>query len=232
MAVKGDVVVRIDDGRGLCERLEWVWGVLEGHGVPLHLGVIPVDLEPAGAERLRERAGRSRSPVSVQQHGYRHVNHGSGKRRFEFGDERAVAEQRSDILAGREILQEQIGELFEPIFVPPWDRLGASTLEILAQEHYLAVSVIETSSSPEDPRVPRVRMTTDPVQWRPDRAHRPWEETHREVAERLALEGYAGIELHHEIMDEEAVTGLDGLLGRLQGAGWPTMRAVADRARS
>ena len=206
--------------------------MLESHCVPLHLGVIPTDLRADEAGRLRERAGRSHSPVAAQQHGYRHVNHGAGKRRFEFGDERSAAEQRSDIVAGREILERQLGDLFEPIFVPPWDRLGESTLEILADEGFLAVSVIDTSSSPRSDRIPRVSMTTDPVQWRPEPVHKPWDETLGEVETRLSEAAYAGIELHHEIMDAAAVEGLDHLLQQLDGATWPTMRALAARPRS
>ena len=232
MAVSGEVVVRLDDVRSLCERLEGVWGLLERHGVPLHLGVIPSDLTPAAAASLRERASRSRARVSAQQHGYRHVNHGADKRRFEFGDARDAAEQRSDIRAGRAILERELGDLFEPIFVPPWDRLGESTLEILADEGYLAVSVIETSASPESDRVPRIAMTTDPVKWRPEPVHRPWDETVREVTHALSERGYAGIELHHEIIDAAALEGLERLLARLDGVTWPTMRELAERLGS
>ncbi len=226
-----EVVIRLDDVRGLCDRLERVWTVLEDHGAPVHLGVIPADLTADEAGRLLERAARSRTPVSAQQHGYLHLDRGTGKRRFEFGDERGVEEQRSDVLAGRRILERRLGSLFEPIFVPPWDRLGESTLEVLADEQYLAVSVIETSSSPESPRVPRVPMTTDPVKWRPQPVHKPWDATFEEVEALLADRGYAGIELHHEIMDEAAAAGLEGLLGRLAGVEWPTMRSVAERLR-
>jgi len=229
MVVNGELIIRLDDIRCLSARLERVWRVLENHGVPVHLGVIPADLERGEAKRLLARARRSRSPVSVQQHGFRHVNHGKGKRRFEFGDDRSLDEQRADILAGRRILEQHLEELFEPVFVPPWDRLGASTLEILAQERYLAVSIIDTSASPEDGRVPRVSMTTDPVRWRPSPVHKPWDETYREITAHLARKNYAGIELHHEVMDDRAVTGLDRLLGRLQGIRLPTMRVVAEQ---
>ena len=228
-AVHGDVVVRIDDVRCLSERLENVWRVLESHGVPVHLETIPFELDPRDVEKLVQRARRSKSPAFFHQHGYRHVNHGTDKRRFEFSDDRSPSEQREDIVAGRQILQRAFGELFEPIFTPPWDRLGTTTLGILAEEQFVGVSVIDTSSAPEHAALPRVSMTTDPVKWRPEPVHRPWNQTRREVAHALAQRGYAGIELHHDVMDEDAVAGLDQLLTSLRGASWPTMRSIAER---
>jgi hypothetical protein len=59
--------------------------------------------------------------------------------------------------------------------------------------------------------------------------HRPWDQTLREVQATLDATGYAGIELHHEIMDDDAAQGLDWLLGQLQGVRYPTMREKAQR---
>jgi hypothetical protein len=227
--VSGDLVIRLDDVRDLSPRLEAVWRVLESHGAAVHLGAIPVDVTPEAAVRLRERAQRSPARVSVQQHGYRHVNHGTDKRKFEFGDERSAADQRHDLLAGRALLEERFGAMFDTVFVPPFDRCGQFGLDVLADSGFAGISVIETSSTPRDPRVPFVLMTTDPVQWKPVTLHRPWDGTLTEVRERLARDGYAGIELHHEIMDDEAVAGLDGLLAGLRGVAFPTMLEVARR---
>ena len=230
--MKGDFVVRLDDVRDLSPRLEAIWQVLERHAVPVHLGAIPIDVTEAAALALRARAERSRSRVSVQQHGYRHVNHGLDKRRYEFADERDAGEQRSDLLAGRAILEQRFGAMFDTVFVPPWDRCGQKGLDVLAEAGFAGISVIETSSTPVDVRVPRVPMTTDPVQWKPVAVHRPWAGTLQEIAARLERDGYAGLELHHEIMDAEAAAGLDLLLVGLKGVGLPTMLEVAQARRA
>lgn len=229
--MKREVVIRLDDVRDLSPRLEAVWSVLERHGVPVHLGAIPTDVTPEAAITLEARALRSRSRVTVQQHGYQHLNHGTDKRKFEFDDARPEAEQRSELLTGQALLRERFGARFDGVFVPPWDRCGSAGLQVLADAGFAGISVIETSSTPMHPDVPRVLMTTDPVQWRPVAVHRPWDQTLREVQERADRDGYAGIELHHEIMDDEAVRGLDGLLAGLRGVTWPTLREVADRIR-
>lgn len=229
--MRGELIVRLDDVRDLSPRLEAIWTVLESHGASVHLGAIPVDVTEEFAARIRERARRSKAAVSVQQHGYRHVNHGTGKRKFEFGDERDAGEQRSDLLLGRAILEQRFGALFDTVFVPPWDRCGQKGMDALAEARFAGISVIETSSAPVDPRVPHVPMTTDPVTWKPVAVHRPWEATLQEVGGRLERDGYAGIELHHEIMDEAAAAGLDWLLGQLRGVTFPTMREYAERRR-
>ncbi|MGE3171751.1 MAG: DUF2334 domain-containing protein [Planctomycetota bacterium] len=225
------LVIRLDDVVDLTPRLEGVWSVLERHRVPVHLGVIPNDLGADAALRLRQRAAVSRSRASVQQHGYRHVNHGVGKKKFEFGDERPAADQRADLAAGKAILEQHLGDLFDGVFVPPWDRCGERGMQALAELGYSGISVIETSTAPRDPRVPHVPMTTDPVQWKPETRHKPWAETLAEVRGRLDREGYAGIELHHEIMDDDALLGLDETLAALGVFDRPTMLEVARRNR-
>ncbi len=228
--MRGELIIRLDDVRDLSPRLVAVWDVLERHGAAVHLGAIPIDVDEGAAARLLERAARSSSRVSVQQHGYRHVNHGQGKRKFEFGDERGFEEQRADLAAGQRILADRFGSLFDGVFVPPFDRCGALGMQALAELGFVGISVIETSSAPRDPRVPHVLMTVDPVDWKAG-THRPWEQTAQSLAERLEREGYAGLELHHEVMDEAAVAGLDWLLEQLRGVRYPTMREAALRQK-
>lgn len=227
----GEVIVRLDDVRDLSPRLEAVWSVLERHGAAVHLGAIPVDVSEGAARDLEARARRSPVAVSVQQHGYRHVNHGQGKRKFEFDDERTFEAQREDLEAGREILRARFGTRFDGVFVPPFDRCGSLGMRALAELGFAGISVIHTSTAPDHPSVPKVLMTTDPVQWKPEVLHRPWEQTLREVRASLDATGYAGLELHHEIMDEPAVAGLDWLLGQLGPVRYPTMLEMAQRRR-
>lgn len=229
--MQGEVIVRLDDVRDLSPRLEAVWSVLERHGAAVHLGAIPVDVSEAAARDLEARARRSPVAVSVQQHGYRHVNHGQGKRKFEFDDERTFEAQREDLEAGRDILRARFGTRFDEVFVPPFDRCGALGMRALAELGFSGISVIHTSTAPDHPNVPKVLMTTDPVQWKPEVLHRPWDQTLREVRASLDATGYAGLELHHEIMDEPAVQGLDWLLGQLGPVRYPTMLEMAQRQR-
>lgn len=227
------LVVRFDDVRTLGPRLERIWNVMERRGVPLHLEVVPAWLDEAAADRIAERARRCDIPVAVHQHGAAHVNHGTPTRRFEFGDSRGLEPQLADIRKGREVLEARLPDLFEPVFSPPWNRYGASTLEALALAEFVAFSSAVRPGAPTQASVACVPMTLDPVQWRPSPKHQPWEDIQLELATSLEREGFAGLELHIEVMTEDDVEGLDLLLAEFvrRGVRFPTMRSVVERGQ-
>ena len=47
------VIVRLDDVRGHCHKQDRVCDVLEAHGVPIHLEVIPDDYKDAAKKLLK-----------------------------------------------------------------------------------------------------------------------------------------------------------------------------------
>lgn len=228
------LVVRFDDVRTLCPRLSRVWTIMERYGVPLHLEVVPAWLDDAAIQAIAERARRSSVPVAVHQHGSAHANHGSEARRFEFDDSRTLDEQIDDIQQGRNVLEAALNEWFEPMFSPPWNRYGASTLEALTRTGFSAFSCLVRPDAPTHPSVAFVPMTMDPVQWRKEPVHRPWDQVQSELAAALEQSGYAGLELHHEVMTDQDMAGFERLLERLgeRGVRFPTMRSVAEQTVS
>jgi len=84
------LIVRLDDVRGRCKKQDRVCDLLEEYGAPIHLEVIPEDLDEIGATDLREENSRRSVAVLCHQHGYRHFNHGTDGRRCEFGDHRGL----------------------------------------------------------------------------------------------------------------------------------------------
>jgi Uncharacterized protein conserved in bacteria (DUF2334) len=95
-----------------------LFGALE---LPLDLAVIPND--------LTERLGRElvkRDWLALHQHGFTHRNHEREGRKCEFGPSRSYEQQRSDIAAGRDILETLLGRI-TMIFTPPWNRCTLDT---------------------------------------------------------------------------------------------------------
>ena len=68
--------------------------------------------------------------VGIGQHGYRHYDHSENGSAYEFGPSRSYAEQLSDIVSGREIL-EQILEQPLRVFCPPFASYDFNTLCVL-----------------------------------------------------------------------------------------------------
>ncbi|MEE9295818.1 MAG: DUF2334 domain-containing protein [Phycisphaerae bacterium] len=224
------LVVRFDDVLGLCPRLSQAWEAMEKNGVPLHLEVVPEWLDGTAASALAGRARRSRVPIAVHQHGTAHVNHGTQTRRFEFDDCRGVDAQLADIRQGRAVLEASLCDWFELMFSPPWNRYGASTLQALARADFTAFSCLAKPDATTHPSIAFVPMTLDPVRWRPHPRYLPWNQIQSELIASLEQDGFAGLELHHDVMTQEDVDGLDRLLEKLRALGvrFPTMQTVAE----
>lgn len=224
------LLVRFDDVRGIDARLGRAWDVLERRGVPIHLEVVPGWLDGGGSAEIAERARRARVPVEVHQHGADHDNRGDDARRYEFGDDRSLADQLAAIRAGRAVLEDRLPEWFRPIFSPPWNRYGATTLEALAQAGFAALSCLERTGATTHPSVVHIPMSTDPIRWRPEPTYRPWNETQAELFDALDRAGVAGLELHHAHLDDQDLDGLDRTLAEIvsRPVRCPTMTSFAE----
>lgn len=227
------VIVRLDDVRGHCHKQDRVCDVLEAHGVPIHLEVIPGDLDERGAAELHREHTRRSVPVMCHQHGYRHTNHGTDAKRCEFGDHRGFEVQLEDLSAGKNHLTNLLGEIFEPLFSPPWDRYGETTLEAIEAAGLQGMSVLWKDGAPSHPRIPIIRFTLDPVNWSRPPTHRSWSETLENLLRSIQDGNGAGLQLHHEVMEEHDFVGLNETLDELDknGVCWPMMKDLVTKRR-
>ena len=123
-------------------------------GCPLGLAVIPAGVREALA------AGLS-GPVDVLVHGFAHANHApAGERKSEYPAGRAAP---GELRAGRERLESIFGGRALPVFVPPWNRMGADAAAALPVAGYEAVSGYR--GRPEGP-LPRLDTHVDLIDWR------------------------------------------------------------------
>jgi peptidoglycan/xylan/chitin deacetylase (PgdA/CDA1 family) len=188
-AAPGRVTVffRDDDVGWRTDRLRPLLELFAEHALPLDLAVIPAALDAALTTELTGRDAR----IGLHQHGYAHLNHEPGGRKFEFGPSRSPELQRRDIEAGVQRLGQLLGDRVEPIFTPPWNRCTADTGRCLAELGFRALSR-EARAQPLD--VPGLREVPIHVDWcKPDREAR--------LARALATGGPTGMMFHHAEMD-------------------------------
>lgn len=154
---------RDDDAADQTPALEQLLDLQAGANVPLALAVIPARATPGLAARLKPG-----TEIVALQHGYAHQNHApSGAKKTEFGRDRAGKAVLSDIVAGKTRMQELFGPLFQPVFVPPWNRLDAVHLECLAAAGFVAVSGFQPRQNYwASTGLAALNTHFDPVPWR------------------------------------------------------------------
>jgi hypothetical protein len=212
-----EVFFRDDDAGWGDERLLELVACFEAHGLPLDLAVIPAELTPGLAERLRDRR------VGLHQHGCAHVNHEPEGRKCEFGPARGLAAQRADIAAGRERLRELLGDRLDPFFTPPWNRCTRDTGAALVELGFTALSR-EHRAEPLGV-LPEVSVHLDVARLSP-------EELDERFAGHVREGGPVGVMLHHAVMEPEDFARADALLALLAGHGNVVPRTLAELVRA
>jgi len=154
--------------------------------------------------------------LGLHQHGYDHTNHETEGKKQEFGPSRSADEQRRDIETGKARLQELLGDSWQPIFTPPWNRCTRDTAEAAAA---LGFRVLSREASYEPFGVDGLGEVPVHVDWF---AKRKGESLTREqIGEKLAsfarLGGPIGVMFHHAVMDAGEMAAADDLLALLAG---------------
>jgi peptidoglycan/xylan/chitin deacetylase (PgdA/CDA1 family) len=218
-AARGPVTIffRDDDGGWDDARLFELIDRFDAHGLPLDVAVIPAALEAPLARELRARAESSGGRLGLHQHGYDHTNHETEGKKQEFGPSRSAEEQRRDIAAGRERLQELLDGSWQPVFTPPWNRCTRDTGEAAAA---LGFRVISREASYEPLGVDGLAEVPVHVDWFAKSKGEPL--TREAIGERLANfvsagDGPIGVMFHHAVMDAGQMGAADELLALLAG---------------
>ncbi|TCQ27448.1 polysaccharide deacetylase family protein [Rhizobium sp. PP-CC-3G-465] len=191
--------LRDDDAIEPTPALDRLLELTEAHDVPLALAVIP---EPTG-EALAERLTRARH-VSVTVHGWRHANHAMEmSKKRELGADRPADVVLGELSAGFTKLADLHSDRFQPVLVPPWNRIDPGLLPCLSGLGFRAFSVY----GPEKPAVlPMINTHVDVMDWHGTRGCRPRDALWREIAARLTVclesGGSVGLLTHHLVHDE------------------------------
>jgi hypothetical protein len=191
--------------------------VTEALELPLDVAVIPRALRRALARELLRR------PVALHQHGYEHVSHETEGRTCEFGVSRSAAAVRVDLVHGRALLEDLLGDAVQPIFTPPWNRCSADTGCELARLGW----VLSRESRAEQLDVPGLHELPIDVDWHAKRrgVFLTRDEVGAQIAAALAGGGPVGLLFHHAAMDDDERREASRLLALL--ARHPAVRPVA-----
>jgi hypothetical protein len=154
---------RDDDCEAPTDDLDRLIALAERFGAPLHLAVVPANIDAGLAGRL------AASPsVYAMQHGFAHINH-EPKRTgaSEVGMLRDLALQEADLREGwRRMVAAGLPNLL-PVFVPPWNRIADKTVQILSQLGYTVLSDFYRRPHPSPVKgLMYFNAHIDPIRWK------------------------------------------------------------------
>jgi len=199
------------------KRLNALAGALD---LPVHLAVIP----HAATIPLADYVCDAPFLIPVV-HGWAHRNHApQGEKRAEFSAARPLAEMTREAAQGLARLSDLFGGNFEPMFVPPWNRIAPQFATGLAGLGYHALSTFTPRAAPlAAPGLAQINTHLDPINWKAGRGLVAPDTLIAQVAHQLADrrlgradkdEPY-GILTHHLAHDDVIWAFTEALISRL-----------------
>ncbi len=210
------IFFRADDIAVVDEPFQKLMNLFLFHQVPLCLAVVPDWLDRANWEAMGEFDPGS-SLWCWHQHGRNHSNHERQGKKCEFGDAREWESISRDLAEGRAALEEIMGDLFYPVFTPPWNRCGIKTLKLLHDMQFKAVSRSEGAKPAANDILPDISVNVDLHTRRETDFTEGWQNLLKEFSD-AAENGRMGIMLHHQLMNTNAFDFLDMLLTELRSS--------------
>ena len=153
---------RDDDAAAPVPALDRLASLAREHEVTAGLAVIPALARPSLGSWLW--------PVhaEVLQHGWAHHSHSAGgEKKAELGRHRAPDAMTAELSRGFGKLRELAGARFQPVLVPPWNRIDPALIQALPNAGFRGLSTYGPRASAEP--APGLRQTNchvDVVDWR------------------------------------------------------------------
>jgi hypothetical protein len=200
--------------------------------LPIALAVIPALARPELVDALE---GASR--VAVLQHGWQHANRTEQGKKSEYPEGRSAAVVEAELGAGRARLTALFGRRAVPVFVPPWNRLAATFLPVLAASGLRGVSAMARPRAVAMPAgLTAIDAHVDVVAWRGDRGFIGTAaalgglvaQLQARRLSRFDAAGPVGILTHHLIMDRLTTAFLERLVALTTGHDAVRWAAVAE----
>ncbi|MEH6402351.1 MAG: polysaccharide deacetylase family protein [Sneathiella sp.] len=196
--------------------------------IPLNLAVIPDEVDP--------RIGDDLAGCTILQHGVLHKSFAKdGQKKSEFPETRSLTECVEDLKQGKARMEELFGDVFFPVFVPPWNRISDPVIKELKTLGFVGLSRYKARVSAQPVAgLAEINTHIDPVFWRGDRSALEDEKILRLCINHLKARrtGFVdkseptGFLTHHLIHDEklwEVTFKLLGFLSSHQAVRWVTL---------
>ncbi len=196
------IFFRADDIGAGGKPFEALCRLFRHHGIPLGMAVVPAWLNDGRCDRLFETAGLDEPLWGWHQHGWRHVNWQRLGKKSEFGEQRPIDRQTRDIAQGRDKMRKTFGDRFLPIFTPPWDRISSTTLMVLQQLEFKAVSMENRlpRSTNHRPALKHLKIHLDLHTRKDGDPIADYQSLMGEIAGLMTKRDPAGIVIHHQHM--------------------------------
>lgn len=213
--------LRDDDAVQPSAALQRLLSLTAQYPVPLVLAVIP---EETGAELADLLSVLDHVRVAV--HGWSHRSYSTAPaKKQELGLDRPIAEVLAELQSGFAKLQSLYGLQFEPMLVPPWNRIAPEIIDALPALGFESLSVFGR----EKQAVPGVLNThVDLMDWRGTGGGKPADDLFAEVLACLTADDPVpaiGVLAHHLVHDDNAWAFLEELFALT--AAHPACRWVA-----
>jgi hypothetical protein len=186
------------------------------HSLPLCLATVPAWLTDQRLAELRQVTGTITSQWCWHQHGQVHRNFEHQGKKQEFGPARPPETIRSSLAQGRRRLEQLLAEDFLPVFTPPWNRCGETTLQALADLGFAAVSRSLGAFPKTLPALPDFQVNVDLHTRKENNPVHSFARLLGEIEEGLAS-GRCGVMIHHQRMNGHALELLDLFLEKIAG---------------
>ncbi len=208
------IFFRADDVAVPGRQFSRLMDLFSAYGVPLSLAVVPSALTRKRWQYLKGFEKKNPLRWCWHQHGWRHVNHETKGKKQEFGDGRRVSEIKRDLVKGKERLEMVMGDHFNPVFTPPWNRCSSVTLKLLKELGYAAVSRSCGSKKPSPVGLPDYCVNVDLHTRTERRPAEAWQNLFTELRQAIAS-SQCGIMIHHRMMNDAAFDFMEILLKAL-----------------
>ncbi len=182
--------------------------------VPLSMSVVPAWLTAARWKGIEQLCQKNSNLWCFYQHGWRHVNHEPTGKKHEFGPARPLSSMEHDLMRGRKRLTSLMQDTFFPAFTPPWNRCSKEALDVLKASDCRALSRSRGASPPTPVGMPDFQVNVDLHTRKERTAALGWEKLYAELTAGIA-DGFCGIMIHHQRMNDNALVFLKRLLERM-----------------
>lgn len=154
---------RDDDAVTATAALDRLAALSEDTGLPVHLAIIPAHADDTLV------ASMNGAPLIPVVHGWAHRDHSGGAdKKNEFKTPRAEAQAETAQALAR--MRTLFGAALAPMFVPPWNRIGAEVVQALPAQGYTALSTFGARTPAQAaPDLTQINTHIDPIWWKGSR---------------------------------------------------------------
>lgn len=188
--------------------------LFQSYNMPLLLAVVPCWLTAPRFTSLKRSTQNAPELFFWHQHGWAHKNHEAQGKKHEFGHSRPKSSVEHDITKGKERLTTILGEQLSPIFTPPWNRCTSETMDLLVKHGFKVLSRSKNANPLSPKKLPDLQINIDLHTRKETDQLTAFTHLIAEI-QQGASDGYCGIMLHHQLMNDVAFRVLEILIQTL-----------------